>query len=88
MYSGPMRSMFRYNYRFGPLMQWGLTMEKDPGEFIWNAWRGGPDFLSGHVAVRDLGILRSMVLGDYQVSMGQGLIHWPGISFGMGSDAM
>jgi len=88
MYSGPMRTMFRYNYRFGTLMQWGLTMEKDPGEFLWNARRGGPDLLSGHVAVRDLGVLRSLVLGDYQVSMGQGLIHWQGISFGMGSDAM
>jgi len=85
---GPMRQMFRYNYRFGSLMQWGLTMEKDPGEIAWNRRRGGPDFLSGHLAVRDLGILRSLVVGDHQVSMGQGLIHWQGMSFGMGSDAM
>jgi Helix-hairpin-helix motif len=83
-----LRTMFRYNYRFGNLMQWGVTMESDPGEKIWIMRRGGADFLSGHFAVRALGMIRSLVLGDFQVSLGQGLTHWQGMSFGMGSDAM
>lgn len=85
---GPLRNLFRYNYRYGNLMQWGVTMESDPGERIWSNVRGGPDFLSGHVAVRGLGMIRSLVMGDFQVSLGQGLTHWQGMSFGMGSDAM
>ena len=85
---GPFRSLLRYNYRFGPLMQWGMTTEKDPGEPYWRAKRGGPDFLTAHLSVRELGIVRALVLGDIQVSLGQGLIHWQGLSFGMGSDAM
>jgi hypothetical protein len=88
MKGGPLRNLLRYNYRFGQLMQWGMTTEKDPGEPQWQRGRGGPDFVSGHVSVRELGVIRSLVLGDFQVSLGQGLIHWQGISFGMGSDAM
>lgn len=85
---GPLRTMFRYNYRYGNLMQWGVTMDNDPGERIWSKGRGGPDFLSGHIAFRALGMIRSLVIGDFQVSLGQGLTHWQGMSFGMGSDAM
>ena len=86
MSGGAMRTLLRYNYRFGQLMQWGVTMEKDPGEALWR--RGSPDFISGHFSVRELGLIKALVAGDYQVSMGQGLIHWQGMSFGMGSDGL
>ncbi len=88
MKGGPLRTLLRYNYRFGHFMQWGISLEKDPGEPLWSSGKGGPDYLSGHLSVRELGIIRSLVLGDFQVSLGQGLTHWQGMSFGMGSDAM
>lgn len=88
MAGSPFRFMFRYQYRFSNLLQWGVNMEKDAGESMWGNRRSGIDFLSGHLALRDAGMLKALVLGDFQVSLGQGIIHWQGLSFGMGSDAM
>jgi hypothetical protein len=88
MAGSPLKLMFRYQYRFRNLLQWGVNLEKDAGEALWGNRRTVVDFISGHLSLRDAGLLKAFVLGDFQVSVGQGLIHWQGLSFGMGSDAM
>jgi hypothetical protein len=86
---GPSHVLFRYGYRYGGLMQWGLTVEKDAGERIpGKAGLPVADFLSGQLALRDWKGFRVMVIGDYQANLGQGLTHWQGMAFRKTSDAM
>lgn len=61
-----------------------LTQEKDPGE----ALNGINDFdyNSGHIALTDNGKLNDLVIGDYSLSFGQGLVLWTGGSFGKGRE--
>lgn len=61
-----------------------LTQDKDPGESMSNP--RGFDYNSWHLALRDLGSLQTLVVGDYSVSFGQGLLLWSGGAFGKGRD--
>ncbi|MFN0200778.1 MAG: ComEA family DNA-binding protein [Bacteroidia bacterium] len=45
-----------------------------------NYW--GYDFLSGHIAVANFGNLKNLVIGDYNLQFGQGLIFSSGLGFG------
>lgn len=63
-----------WNYRKGQHFQAGIALEKDAGET-------GADFFSWHIHLKKAGCLSDLVLGDYHVTMGQGLICNPG-SFG------
>ncbi len=72
----------RYRYNFGNRISYGFTAEKDPGE----AWFGsyqprGFDFYSAHFYTRDLGRLRDLCVGDYELRIGQGLVWWSGFGF-------
>lgn len=86
---GPAQVLLRYGYRHDRLMQWGVTVEKDPGEAL-PGRAGAPwaDYVSGHVALREWGRLRTLVAGDFQVNLGQGLTHWQGMAFRKTSEAM
>ena len=70
------KQLIKYNFQFKNLVQWGLTIEKDAGE------KSFADHTSGYFMIRKKGIINTMVLGDYLISMGQGLIHWQGYAFG------
>lgn len=66
----------------------GFTTEKDAGEQI--LWRPGKhhyvfDFLSYHMQLRNKGRMKNIVIGDYQLQFGQGLIL--GGAFGLGKGA-
>jgi hypothetical protein len=66
-----------------------LTLDKDAGEaFRWDpATRTyGFDFISGHLALQDIGRLQTLVVGDFTAAYGQGLALWRGASFGKGRD--
>lgn len=85
----PFSLMFRYQYNKPQSLQYGLLGEKDAGEsFFRDAQKSGFDFYSAHVCLRNVGRLRNLILGDYLINMGQGLIHWQGISFGRGFDVV
>ncbi|MFO7257227.1 MAG: helix-hairpin-helix domain-containing protein [Bacteroidota bacterium] len=62
----------------------GFTLEKDAGEpFVFESlWRPGFDHLSFHVQLQNKGIIENLVVGDYQVQAGQGLLL--GGLFGLG----
>lgn len=69
----------------------GLTTEKDAGEeLIWDpsTKRYGTDFQSFHVAVKNIGKLKQLIIGDYQLQYGQGLILGAGFSPGKGSETI
>lgn len=62
----------------------GFTAEKDPGEhFAWRPTRQmGFDYTSFHLQLQNKGRIRNLILGDYQVQAGQGLVL--GGLFGLG----
>jgi len=82
-YAGtPLKLSNRMRYRSDRLSI-NLTQEKDPGESL-NGFTGF-DYTSWHVGVRNAGVLQNLVIGDFRVSYGQGLILWTGGSFGKSS---
>jgi hypothetical protein len=67
---------FRYNY--GARLSYGFTLEKDAGERF---NKGNFDYKSFHFQISDAHkTFKTIVLGDFGVSLGQGLIHENGFS--------
>ena len=66
----------RYRYEYGQSFKAGFTMEKDPGEKLFgDGSKYGFDFYSFFAYAKDINKTFSIVsLGDFAVSMGQGLI--------------
>ena len=62
------------------------TLNKSPGEpyqppldFAFTSW---------HISLRELGKVDSIIIGDYSVSFGQGLLLWTGGAFGKSSNVI
>ena len=89
-YLGDPNSLFlRYSYQYKDLLQFGLVADKDPGEqFFKGAESNGFDFYSLHFFARRLGPIKALAVGDYTVSLGQGLIQWQSFGFGKSSDVI
>lgn len=64
----------RYNYRYGTSFSWGICTEKDAGEPIFTAVQPLPDHLSGYLQIGDKGILKNLLIGNYRLRIGQGLV--------------
>jgi competence ComEA-like helix-hairpin-helix protein len=82
-------SPFKYYQRFrftSNHLSLNLTQDKDPGEPLNHP--ADFDYSSWHVALLDNGRLKSLVIGDYSVSFGQGLLLWSGGAFGKGSEVI
>lgn len=79
----------RYSFRYRDRIQAGFTAEKDAGEpFLRSGYPKGYDHYGFHLLLRDMGLLRTLLLGDYRLSFGQGLIlnNDYGVSKSWGSD--
>lgn len=48
----------------------------------------GFDFYTGHIAVRNIKSIKTLVVGDYQATFGQGLTLWQGFGFGKSASPM
>ncbi len=71
---------FLMRYQFNaPHIQWGVNTEKDAGEKFLQPGKG-LSFISFHGAIKNLGMIRQLVVGDFIVNMGQGLMLWQGRS--------
>jgi hypothetical protein len=85
----PQKYYARYRFSYSNKVSWGLTMEKDAGEeFFKGSMKQGFDFYSGHIFVRNLGIVKAAGIGDFQAQFGQGLVFWSGLAFGKSSDGV
>jgi len=80
----PGRVYARFKHTYENRHSWGITMEKDPGEeFFKGSNKAGFDFYSAHVYYRNISrTVKALALGDFQVSLGQGLIAAPGFGTG------
>ena len=70
----PFYHSVRYSYMFDEHIQAGFIAEKDAGEPFWNSRHKGYDYYSAHVFLRNMGLLKSLTIGDYKATFGQGLV--------------
>ncbi|MDW8236611.1 MAG: hypothetical protein RMK98_08350, partial [Bacteroidia bacterium] len=85
----PQRLYTRLQLQAGPYFSAALIGEKDPYEPLF--WRPaqryyGYDFVSGHIAIGEMGELKRLVLGDFILQVGQGLVFARGLGFGKGGE--
>ena len=81
----------RYRYSRPRAFSIGLTVEKDPGEQLnWNpsANRYGADYISFHAQVQNRGRWRNILIGDYQLQIGQGLVLSAGFVLGKSAETV
>ncbi|GAA5023453.1 hypothetical protein GCM10011506_06320 [Marivirga lumbricoides] len=87
----PNRIYARFRVRHTNDFSLGFTAEKDAGEqFAWNPEKQqyGPDFLSYHFQLQNLGRVKNIILGDYQLQFGQSLLFGAGFAIGKGSETV
>ena len=70
----PYYHSLRYSYTRGSHIQLGVLGEKDAGEPFLTNGRKGYDYYSAHLLIKEIGVLKSLAIGDYKVSFGQGLV--------------
>ena len=69
----------------------GATFENDPGEKLtWDpgSRQYGIDFYSFHFLLKNRGALKRLIVGDYQIQLGQGLLLGGGFNIGKGSETV
>ena len=85
----PVKFYTRYAFRYKDRIRAGYTGEKDAGEeFINGTNSHGFDFNSAYLQVNNTGKLEEFIMGDYQVSFGQGVNTWSGLAFDKSPDAV
>lgn len=78
----PNHLFFRYGFNYKAKMQWGLILDKDAGERVWNSKKRGIDYASFHFLLKDQKRIKSLVIGDYNLKFGQGLVCASSFSLG------
>lgn len=80
------RYMLRYRFNFRNRIRLAVNMEKDAGEpFFADKQRYGFDHYGVSLYVKNIGVLKETVIGNYALQLGQGLVMWNGLSFGKGA---
>lgn len=75
----PDRYYFRYRFKYNNNVSVGVTGEKDTGEeFFTGSNKQGFDFYSAHFYLYEIGKIKHLAVGDYQIQLGQGLTMWSG----------
>lgn len=71
----PQHLSFKYSFQSGEHFALALAGEKDAGEaFFRGGQKQGFDHYAFFVNVKNIGVLRNCVIGDYTLSFGQGLV--------------
>ena len=71
----PYGMLISYKNKFSKSFLFGFTVTKDPGEPFFKVPNNtGFDFNSFHLQLQNRGMIKNLVVGDYTVSFGQGLI--------------
>ncbi len=91
-YAGsPDRLLLRYRLINTNDVSFGFTAEKDAGEqIVWQPERRqyGMDFYSTHLMLSNRGKLKTLMIGDYQLQTGQGLVLSSGLRIGKGAETI
>ncbi len=74
-YAGdPYYHSVRYKYSYSDHLAVGFVAEKDPGERFFTSDHKGYDFYSYYLMLQNIGCLKSLVVGNYRLNFGQGLV--------------
>lgn len=85
----PYKIYTRYKFEYKNQISAGFSAEKDPGEeFFKGTQKNGFDFYTAHLQISNLGIFKTICLGDYQAGFGQGLVLYSGMARGKSSYVM
>ena len=86
----PFYTSLRYRFRYRDRIQFSLTAEKDAGEkFTFKGPKNyGYDFYSASLQLNNFSVFKTIVVGDYRASFGQGLILRQENTFGKSSMVM
>lgn len=85
----PLGTLIRYKAQVYEHLQMGLTLENDPGEAYFTRYqKTGFDFCSVYAAVSTERWMRRLILGDYRLQWGQGLVAWSGFASGKSAVAL
>lgn len=84
---GPARMYTRFRHTYENRLSYGITAEKDPGEeFFAGSNASGFDFYSYHFFLNKYrSWIPRVAIGDYNVSLGQGLVMHAGFGYGKSS---
>ncbi len=77
-------STVRYGFNYKKKLQFGFTTQKDAGE-PWLNEHSSPDYLSAHLMIKDINWCKAIIVGDYSLTMGQGLVCGQSFQLGKGS---
>lgn len=81
----PMRLAFKYQFNSQDKFVLAVSGEKDAGEqFFRGAQKYGFDFYSAYLCLKDIGVLKKLVIGDFKLDLGQGLVMGSAIMSGKG----
>ncbi len=89
-YEGDPNQLYvRFKHSYSNRFSFGITAEKDRGEaFFQGSNKQGFDYYSAHLYLRNYrNWLKTLALGDFNVSFGQGLILYSGFGYGKSSVA-
>lgn len=79
----PDRLLARFRWSHQDKLLFTLNMKKDPGEpFFAAKQRYGFDYYAGSIYYRNIKQANHLILGDFHVQLGQGLMVWTGPQFG------
>lgn len=70
----PFYNSLRYSFTFEENIKVGVVMEKDAGESFLKSAHKGYDYYSVHLFLQEIGKIKSLAIGDYKASFGQGLV--------------
>ena len=87
-YVGDKNKLFlRYRGNYENKLRYGFTIEKDEGEKLWSdTIYTGLDYVTAHIHLKDYStFLKDLAIGDYSISLGQGLIEHSGFGAGKSS---
>lgn len=84
----PFRLGFRYKFKAGDHLSLSFAGEKDAGEQLFReTQKQGFDHYAFNICLRNMGIIKSLVVGDYKLNLGQGVVIGSGLMSGKGSGA-
>ena len=85
----PVGTLLKYKISNQQHWQGGLTLENDPGEnYFSKNQKTGFDFLSVHACYTPEKIIHRVIVGDYKLHWGQGLLAWSGYSSGKSTSTL
>lgn len=72
----------RYHFQFADKVDAGFVVEKDAGEPLFADGFNGYDYYSFYLMLRNVGFLKTAVVGNYRLHFGQGLVVNTGLNLG------